>query len=143
MKILGYILTNKLSHDKYINSLISKVNHRIYSISLIAKYMTVKHRIMITTSIVMSVIRYSLLLLTDVNYKQLNILNILINKVARRTLGYHSYRWSNTKILKKCKWLNATHLIIYSILTLFHKVNINIIPKSISNLFIYNHRPNQ
>ena len=60
IKILGYILTNKLTHDKYINSIISKVNFRLYTISTIAKYMSTKTRIINTTSIVISVIRYAL-----------------------------------------------------------------------------------
>ena len=32
IKILGYILTNKLSYDKYISSMISKVNLRLYTL---------------------------------------------------------------------------------------------------------------
>ena len=75
--------------------------------------------------------------MTDLNCKQIQIFNVLINKAARKTLGFESYRWSNEKILSKCKWLNGIHTIVYSILLMIHKVNIYSEPKSIRNIIKY------
>ena len=83
-----------------------------------------------------------MVLLTNINAKQLKVLNTLIHKVARTTIGYHSYRWSNCKVLSKCNWLNATQLIVYSILNVVHKVNIDLIPPSILDLFLYSQKEN-
>ena len=57
IKILGYILNNTLTHDSYINNIISKVNYKIYIIDTISKYMSEKTRIITTTAIIYSVIR--------------------------------------------------------------------------------------
>ena len=74
-KILGFIINNQLNHDKHINTLISKVNLRLHTINLIAKYMNNKIKIMVTNSLVISVIKYVLHLLININKKQLNIIN--------------------------------------------------------------------
>ena len=92
IKILGYILTNDLSHDKYINYIISKANNRLYTINLMGKYLSMRNKILLTTSLIISIIRYSLVIMTDINSKQIKILNVLIHKLARSSLGYHSYR---------------------------------------------------
>ena len=142
IKILGYILTNDLSHDKYINYIISKANNRLYTINLMGKYLSMRNKILLTTSLIISIIRYSLVIMTDINSKQIKVLNVLIHKLARSSLGYHSYKWSNIKVLEKCKWMNAPHLIIYASLCLIHKVNTEGIPKSILNMFVYNEKVN-
>ena len=38
--ILGYLVNNKLNHQTYLNSLILKVNLRLYTIGLISKYIS-------------------------------------------------------------------------------------------------------
>ena len=106
------------------------------------KYLSMRNRILLTTSLIISIIRYSLVIMTDINSKQIKILNVLIHKLAWSSLGYHSYRWSNIKVLEKCKWMNAPHLIIYASLCLIHKVNTEGIPKSILNMFVYNDKVN-
>ena len=82
----------------------------------------------------MSTIRYASILLTNLNPKQLKVMNTLVTKMGRRTIGYHSFRWSNRKLLEKCKWLCGTHSIVYSILCLIHKLNIYNQPKLICDL---------
>ena len=82
IKILGYILNNNLNHQPYINSIISKVNHRMFTINLISKYMSVEVRRIVLTSIIKSVVRYAAVMLLNVNAKQLNTLNVLINKIG-------------------------------------------------------------
>ena len=86
IKILGYILNNKLTHYNFINNIISKVNIRLYTLSLINKYMSEKNRIMICSSLIMSMIPYSMVLLINVNAKQIDILSVLVNKVARHCI---------------------------------------------------------
>ena len=58
-----------------------------------------KTRINNITAIIYSVIRYAIILLSDANQKQINTISVLINKIARKTIGYHSYKWSNKNII--------------------------------------------
>ena len=97
-----------------------------------------KIKIMVTNSLVISVIKYVLPLLININKKQLNIINVLINKAARNAIGYHSYWWSNTKILKYCNWLNGTHSIYYSTLNFIHKINFEMLPNFLVENIIFN-----
>ena len=136
-KILGFIINNQLNHDKHINTKISKINLRLHTIRLISKYMNTKIRIMVTNSKVISIIKYVLPLLININNKQLNIINVLINKAAGSAIGYHSYKWSNNKILNVCNWLNSTHSIYYATLCFIHKINFEMLPKSIIDNFIF------
>ena len=62
-------------------------------------------------------------LLLNINSKQINTINVLVMKAARQTIGYHSYKWSNFKVLKYCKWLNGIHNIYYATLCFVHKIN--------------------
>ena len=59
-------------------------------------------------------------------------------KTARAAIGYHSYYWTNTKILRYCNWLNGMHLLYYSIISFIHKCNFERLPKSIINNWIFN-----
>ena len=65
IKILGYILNSNLSHENYLNAIISKVNYRLHTFGLINRYMCQKVKILVVTSIIYSIIRYSCALMTD------------------------------------------------------------------------------
>ena len=97
-----------------------------------------KIKIMVTNSLVISIIKYVLPLLININKKQLNIINVLINKAARNAIGYHSYWWSNDKILKYCNWLNGTHSIYYTTLVFVHKINFEMLPEFLVENIIFN-----
>ena len=91
IKILGYILNSNLSHEHYLNTIISKVNYRLHTFGLINRYMCQKIKILVVTSIIYSIIRYSCAIMTDLNCKQIKIFNVFINKAARKTLGFECY----------------------------------------------------
>ena len=84
-------MTNKLI-DKQINNIISKVNFRLHTIKFVAKYMNNKVKISVTNSLVISIIRYAMPLLLNINFRQINTINVLIMKAARQTIGYHTYK---------------------------------------------------
>ena len=123
VKILGYLLNNKLNHQTYLNSIISKVNLRAYTVGLISKYMSLQAKRIVYTALIISIIRYAAVLLINMNAKQIKVFNVLINKMGRKAMGFQSYRWTNSKVLRNCKWLNGTHILVYSVLNLIHKIN--------------------
>ena len=94
------------------------------------------------TALIISIIRYVAILMINVNAKQLKIFNVLINKMGRKAMGFQSYRWSNSKLMQNCKWLNGTHILVYSTLNLIHKVNILGHPKQINNLMKFREKGN-
>ena len=57
-----------------------------------------KIKLLVTNSLVISIIRYVMPLFKNINYKQINTINVLVMKAARQTIGYHSYKWSNYKV---------------------------------------------
>ena len=97
-----------------------------------------KVKIIVYNSLVLSIIHYVMPLLLNINFKQLNTVNVLVTKAARSAIGYHTYKWSNFKLLNYCKWLNGVHMIYYSTLCFIHKINYEMEPKSIINKLKYN-----
>ena len=73
-KILGFTISNNLHHDKYINILISRVNHRIQTFKIISMCMNNKVKIIVMNSLVISLIRYVMLLHINLNNKQIKII---------------------------------------------------------------------
>ena len=137
-KILGFIIDKNLNHDKQINNVISKVNFRLHTIKFVDKYMNNKVKIIVYNSLVLSIIRYVMPLLININFKQINTVNVLVTKAARNALGYHTYKWSNFKLLKYCNWLGGVHMLYYSTLCFVHKINFEMVPKSLVNELKFN-----
>ena len=54
-----------------------------------------------------SIISYVMPIIIDSNYKQLKTINVTINKIARKCLGFESYKWSNAKVLVKYKMIGV------------------------------------
>ena len=100
---------------------------------LISNYMSLQTKRIVFTALIMSIIRYAATLMLNMNAKQLKIFNVLINKMGRKAMGFQSYKWSNSKLIQKCKWLNGTHTLVYSTLNHIYKVNIMGQPRQISN----------
>ena len=97
-------------------------------------------RTMVLNSLVLSLVRYVIPLLINMNANQIKIINNLVMKTARTAIGYHSYYWSNIKVLKMCGWLNGVHLLYYGIISFIHKCNFERLPRTIVNNWCYNSR---
>ena len=97
-----------------------------------------KIKIIVYNSLVISIIRYVMPLLLNLNFKQLKTVNVLVTKAARSAIGYHTYKWSNFKLLKYCNWLGGVHMLYYSTLCFVHKINFEMEPKSLINELKFN-----
>ena len=129
---------NKVYYSELVfNKIISKVNYRMILIKKVSNHMNKKVKILVHNSLIISILTYVMPILIDINAKQLKLLNVLINKVARTCMGRAAYRWHNSKLFQKCGWLNGTHLLYYSALCFLHKINFESIPISIIDLYIY------
>ena len=129
---------NKVYYSELVfNKIISKVNYRMILIKKVSNHMNKKVKILVHNSLIISILTYVMPILIDINAKQLKLLNVLINKVARTCMGRAAYRWHNSKLFQKCDGLNGTHLLYYSALCFLHKINFESIPISIIDLYIY------
>ena len=102
--------------------------------------MNTRVRVMILNSLSLSLVRYVMPLLININCKQVKIIKTLVLKTARAAIGYHSYYWTNSKVLKTCEWLDGIHLFYYSIICFIHKCNIDRVPKLIIINWEYTNR---
>ena len=58
IKILGIIYTKTFDNTKNLNTIISKVTHRLNTITNILKVAPLKTKIIVTTSLLISIMRY-------------------------------------------------------------------------------------
>ena len=137
-RILGYIISNNLSHDCYINHIISKINFRMHVFCKIKQYLPANYRKTLNTATILSLFYYVSPLLINCTTKQLSTLNTLLLKAARVTIGSPCFKWSTLKILNSCKWPTIYQLLTKSSLSFIHSIVYNRAPKSINKLIEYN-----
>ena len=70
--------------------------------------------------------------------KQLNKLNVLLNKCSHKILGITSYKLNTTTILNKLNWLSYYQLIIHESVKLMHRISYDSNPPSLSDLLYHN-----
>ena len=133
-RILGYIISNNLSHDCYINHIISKINFRIHVFCKIKQYLPANYRKTLNTATILSLFYYILPLLINCTTKQLSTLNTLLLKAARVTIGSPCFKWSTLKILNSCKWPTIYQLLTKSSLSFIHSIVYNIPPDKILSI---------
>ena len=137
VKILGYWLDTNLNHDSYLNKIISKINYRLLLSKKVTCFMSSRAKVLVYKSLLISILTYVMPLIIDLNSRQLNTINTMVTKIARICLGFKSYKWNNTTVLRKCGWLGGTHLIYFSTLCFIHKINFDMQPISLVEKFIY------
>ena len=101
LKILGVYITSGLHQTTNVNTIISKVNHRINILNKITRFTNTKTSLILYNSLVISVFSYCASNMINANAKQLTKLNVLLNKCTHRILGITSYRLNTTTILNK------------------------------------------
>ena len=84
VKILGYLLNNKLNRQTYLNSIISKVNLRAYTVGLNSKYVSLQAKRIVYTALMISIIRYGAGRMTSLHDNQIAKINTLILKYKEK-----------------------------------------------------------
>ena len=138
IKILGVFITSGFDHTPNVNSIVSKVNYRVYVLQKIVKYTNTKTRIILYNSLIVSIFSYCANNLINLNRNQLNKLSVLYNKRAHNILGFHSYKLNLTTIYKKLNWTSFPQLIIMESLKLIHKISYEHKPRALYDLFYFN-----
>ena len=141
VNILGYIKQSNLQHDKHIAQLTSNINSRLYNIKKLSSHSTIKSRTIITKAIVIGKIVYCLPLLCNAKKSQLAKLNTLVMKTCRVIMGNPCMRWTNTRLLNKCKMNTIYQMITEQAINFIHKIQTTTIPQALYTMYNIPTRP--
>ena len=130
-------ITSGLDQTPNVNNIISKVNHSINILNKITKYTNIKTSLILYNSLVISVFSYCANNMIKTNCKQLNKLNVLLNKWTHKIFGITSYKLNTTTILNKLNWLSYYQIIIHESIKLIHRISYESQPPSLSQLLYH------
>ena len=85
----------------------------------------------------MSIFKYSCPLLINSNKIIINKLNTLLIKCSRPILGYESYKYNTTAIMKKLNWSTVHHMLMIESCIFIHKCIFEGIPTTINELITF------
>ena len=137
LKILGVYITSGLHQTPNVNTIISKVNHRVNILNKITRFTNTKTSLILYNSLVISVFSYCASNMINANAKQLTKLNVLLNKCTHRILGISSYRLNTTTILNKLNWLSYHQIVIHESVKLMHRISYESQPPALSQLLYH------
>ena len=92
---------------------------------------------MLFNSLIISVFKYACPILINTKSAPLKKLNTLLMKCTRPILGFNSYKWSTTKIMKILGWVTIHHMIIIESILFIHKCIYENNPLTITELITY------
>ena len=138
IKILGIIYTKVFDNTKQLNTIISKVNLRHNIIANILKISPIKSKMIIATSLCISIIRYGAGRMTSLNDNQITRINSLMLKISRYILGIKSFRMSTSEIFRTLGWHSYPQIIQYDSVRLIYMINNLSKPRALVNLFRFN-----
>ena len=116
-------ISSGLNNTPNVNSMISKINHRINILGKITKYTNVKTSLIMYNSLIISIFTYCAHNMINSNFKQLNKLNVLLNKCSHKILGITSYKLNMITILNQLNWLSYHQTIIHESVKLIHRIS--------------------
>merc|ERR1712177_56202 len=135
IKVLGVIFTSGLSNLTNISNIISKINHRMYTMREAFGFSSKKSKTIFLKSMVISVIRYCSPILIDREVKVLDKLQTQLMKCTRPILGITSFKMSTLQIMAELRIQTVHQMVMRESIQFIHKVLINKLPGVIFNLF--------
>lgn len=110
-----------LSNISTVNSMISKINHRLILLKEVIRYTNKRKSEMLMISIIISVIKHLCLILINSNILLMNKLNSLLINCTGPIQGIDSYKWNTTTIMNKGQWTTLHHMIFIESFVCIHK----------------------
>merc|ERR1712177_192820 len=135
IKVLGIFFTSGLSNHANISNIISKINHRMYTMREAFGFSSKKSKTIFLKSMVISVIRYCSPILIDSEVKVLEKLQTQLMKCTRPILGISSFKMSTLQIMGELRILTVHQLVMKESIQFIHKILTNKSPGVIFNLF--------
>merc|ERR1712240_252021 len=135
IKILGIYYTKTFDNTRNVNNIISKVNYRLNTLNNILSIAPYKTKIILCTSLLISIIRYGSGCLTTITDSHTTKINSITLKISRKIMGIRSYKMSTLKIFEELNWLSFPQMISYESTKMIYNINILSQPKSILTFF--------
>merc|ERR1712177_105496 len=135
IKVLGVFFTSGLSNLTNISNIISKINHRMYTMREAFGFSSKKSKTIFLKSMVISVIRYCSPILIDREVKVLDKLQTQLMKCTRLILGISSLKMSTLQIMAELRIQTVHQMVMRESIQFIHKVLIKKSPGVIFNLF--------
>merc|ERR1712177_43472 len=142
IKVLGIFFTSGLSNLTNISNIISKINHRMYTMREAFGFSSKCSKTIFLKSMVVSVIRYCSPILIDSEVKILDKLQTQPMKCTRPILGITSFKMSTLQIMAELKILTVHQMIVRDSILFIHKVLTKKTPGGIFNLFCQSNSEN-
>merc|ERR1711873_144911 len=98
-----------------------------------------KTKVILCTSLLISIIRYVSGCLTTITDSQTTKINSIMLKISRKIMGIRSYKMSTLKIFEELNWLSFPQMIRYESTKMIYNINILSQPKSILNFFNFDY----
>ena len=92
---------------------------------------------MIMNACILSIFKYACPILIDANVNLQQKMNTLLIKCTRKILGFKSYKWNVTTIMREMKWYTYYQILMIEAVTFLHKCLYENLPISITNLLCY------
>ena len=130
-KILGFISNARGSYDSHMNSVISSVNHQLYTVKELSKYMTEGIKLKYANSVIKGKLNYGLpMLIGETNFVKEKYYRAVM-KTARWVRGSYCFKESVSSILKSLNWKHPEADIDEAAAKLTHKMISKQEPRSI------------
>jgi hypothetical protein len=126
IKLLGYYLTNNLSHECHLisskDSMIKKLYGRINVLKRLAKYTDTNTRRTIANAIFNGTITYLMPLWGTTEETIIKKLQIAQLRAAKIIIGHPCFRMSTSQILGRVKWMSVAQMCIEKSAILMHDI---------------------
>ena len=103
----------------------------------------IKTKTILSTSLLISIIRYGAGRMTNLTDNQISKINSLMLKISRYILGIRSYRMSTSNIFKELGWLSYPQIITSEAIKIIYNINNTCKPRSLMKFFQFNNVPNE
>ena len=136
IKILGVILKKDLKWDSQIGNLCGQLHNRIYNIRKLTPVTTFKIRLNFIKSFVVGKLIYAMPIYMGIPNILMDKFHKVIMTGARAAIGNYCMYKSVNYIFKKCNIMSIKDLLLFSSLSLLHKLHIYRLPECIMDNFL-------
>ena len=136
IKILGVILKKDLKWDSQIGNLCGQLHNRIYNIRKLTPVTTFKIRLNFIKSFVVGKLIYAMPIYMGIPNILMDKFHKVIMTGARAAMGNYCMYKSVNYIFKTCNIMSIKDMLLFSSLSLLHKLHIYRLPESIMDNFL-------
>ena len=141
--LLGFHVHQSLRWNQHLtdskSSLVKQLSSRINGLKKVSHSASFKTRLMIANGAVLSKLVYLITLWGGAKQYLLKALQVQQLTAARTVVGYHSWRWSKARLLKRVGWMSVRQLIYFHTVLQAHKTLTTGVPRPLYSVLSAGH----